>query len=150
MLAAGHWSGLFYALVIAIGVPMLGYMSPIQEYRYLALSFFILVGLLYWFAETSQITAQIRLEGLLDIDTTERQRRQMMLPYWGVAFAVVLWIVMRVARLPGYELHYGFVEFFVLVFTAINANACINVVYPLLSDYIQATASQKRFESEHH
>jgi hypothetical protein len=105
---------------------------------------------LYWFTETSQITAQMKLEGLLDIDATERQRRRMMLPYWGVAVAFVLWIIARVARVPGYELHYGIVEFSILVFTAVNASGCINVVYPLLSEFLQATATQKRFEKEGH
>ncbi|MDB5187694.1 MAG: hypothetical protein JWO50_214 [Candidatus Kaiserbacteria bacterium] len=153
MLFLGSWDALIYAIAVAILVPVMG-----MEYFHIffliklmiALLWFAFVPMIYWYIEVSEITAQIALNGILNTDQTEHQRRSMMLPYWGVTFAFVIWIVAKVSNGAYIDIRYGWIEWMILALTLLNTLLTINVLYPLVSNYLQATSSQRRFETESH
>jgi hypothetical protein len=150
MLFLGSWDALFYMLATAIVVPLMGTQGVHMEYGVkliIAMVWFALTPL-YWYIEVSEITAQIALHGLLNTDRTEHQRKTMMLPYWGVTFAIVLWIVAKASGGFYIEINYGWIEWLILFHTFLNALLSINVLYPLVSNYLQATSAQRRFETD--
>ena len=157
MLAIGPWSGPIYGLLVGVGVPLIAVANPDVTFRFVCLFLYTFVGLLYGIVEVSQVEAQMQL-GILVVDIAVRQRKRMQWPYRGIEFAVFVWVTAFALWLFAYyvnversiSLHYGLIEWAILVLTWANASAWVNLVYPLLDRYEQATASQARFERNQH
>jgi hypothetical protein len=156
-----------YAIAVAIGVPL---MTLCIDDFYLKLAIAALwCGIvptrLFWL-EGNEIVAQIRKYGLLDQEESDYQRKAMMWPYYGVIFAFVLWLIVLIGYIvvdwsqAGFVAHvqyialsvfhtplrYGFIEWGILVQTLWVTYHCIDINYPLISDFLQATAGQRRIE----
>jgi hypothetical protein len=151
MLSLGKADAWIYALMVAIMIPIMGYLRLELFFDMtIAIVWLFVTSILYWWIELGEITAQIKLFGLLDTDRTEQQRRSMMLPYWGATIAVVLWIISWASDGRWMSLRYDFIEWMLIVHTVLMAMFSINVIYPLVSNYLQATSMQRRVEREQH
>ena len=146
--AAGHYDAQLYGAFVAVFVPLIGsvYMDPMFK-LYLATVFFA-VGHAYWWIEVGWITAEIRRQGTLDTDDVTYQRKTMYWLYYGVIFAVVVWLLAWALGLPYPS--YGVVEWMILVHTFIVARGSISTINVLFDQYLHATAMQQRYEQTTH
>jgi hypothetical protein len=160
-----------YALLVAAGVPLMAALvHGTQAKLLIACIWFAVVPVLYLWLEGMEINAQIAKYGLLRQQDSDYQREAMYYPYYGVAFAFVMWllvdaIVTTIALSESWHSHtfvsmvgvilgsplvtplrYGIIEWLILVHTLMVGKFAILVYYPLMTNFLQATAGQKRFE----
>ncbi len=158
-----------YGLAVAVGVPLMGWLvHDLQTKLLIACLWFALAPNQLFWMEGMGIDSQIKRYGLLDQEESDYQRKAMYSPYFGVILAVVIWIVSIAAYIPLYwpsagwwadtryvfasftntPVHYGLVEWGILAHTVLIGYQCIDVYYPLISNFLQATAGQRRLEKE--
>ena len=158
-----------YFIVVALGVPLMGWLLVDFFVKLvIACVWFAVVPALYFWLEGMEINTQIRKYGLLDQEESDRQRKTMYFLYFGAVVAFVVWVVAIAvyiaARWPHSDwwtnaqhmfraafntpVHYGVVEWGILAHTVLIAYLTIDVYFPLISNFLQATAGQKRVEKE--
>ena len=99
---------------------------------------------LYWFIEVFEIITEIKKNGLLDIEERNAQKQTMQLLYWGAAVAIFIWGLLW-ARGDGGP-SYGWIEWLIIIHTLVLAKLSIEVIYPLIDNYLQSTSAQRRVE----
>ena len=165
-LRARKYDAHFYAIVVALGIPLMSWViTDFYTKLVIACIWFALAPLLYFWLEGMEINSQIKRFGLLDQEESDRQRRTMYYLYFGVVFALVVWLIGVAVHIAanwspseGLALvlrspldtpnHYGPIEWAILIHTFVVAYLSIDVYYPLISNFLQATAGQRRFETE--
>ncbi|HEY4517102.1 MAG TPA: hypothetical protein VJG64_04120 [Candidatus Paceibacterota bacterium] len=147
---AGASDAQSYGAIVALIVPILGLLDPSLEIRLFAAAIFFAIGHVYWWIEAGWITAEIQRHGVLDTNDVSYQRRTMYWLYYGVIFAVVVWLLSMVGWFAGGwpHLHYGLVEWVILIHTIMVGRGAIGTINHLFDQYLQATAAQKRYETE--
>lgn len=145
----GRFDSEVYAVLVALGVPILGWAYPgdMLIYKWIGVSVWFGVTTLYWMTQGMEILSQIRLYGLLDQEESDHQRTSMQFPFWGVAIAIAYWGIAWAGNWR-YAPSYGFAEWGVLAHTVVLSFQAIKVYWPLMTDYLQATAPQRRVEME--
>jgi hypothetical protein len=160
-----------YMIVVAIGLPCMALIVRNHQVKVLiACIWYAWAPLLYFYFEGMEMNAQILQYGLLRQQDSDYQRKTMFYPYFGALFAFVAWLLVDAMFVAAdlastwqsqsfgsimatifaspwvTPLRYGFVEWAILIHTIIVAALAISVYYPLMSNFLQATAGQKRFE----
>lgn len=166
---AQRYNSQVYALIIALGVPLMGWLVD-DFYTKLVIAswWFALASLIYFWTEGREILDQIEEVGLIDQQQSDAQRRTMYALYFGVIAAIVIWVVVVAvytgSHWPGTgwrdntlsifrsavntPLHYGIIEWALLVHTILVARWTTHILYALISAFLQATAGQRRLERQ--
>lgn len=166
---ARRYDAQFYALIVAIGVPLMGWSigdvtiqlkQPFVISAYMIKSTIAMIWFAiaheYWALELDEIRAQIAENNLLEVEQSDYQRSTMQSLYWGAAFAFAVWLVGWIIAATTYFFSpkmlwfgpsYGLVEFFVLGHTLWVGRRVIKRVYPIITIIQQALAGQLRRET---
>jgi hypothetical protein len=143
----GKWDAPIYAAVVAICVPFMGWVSPGESrIKLIVLAAWFALTTFYWWIELMEIVTEIRRDGLLDIEKRNHQKLGMQLLYWGVAIAIVIWAILWALGKQGPS--FGWIEWAVLVHTVLVARLTTISIYPMIDNYLQASAGQRRVEKE--
>lgn len=147
----GQHDAQLYAVIIGIGIPILGTLRywgvSILMKLAIAASVFLIVQVAYWVTEIGWIVAEIRLKNRLVAEDVVYQEQTMQAPYWGVAAAVVIWIA---SWIPGQTLTpyfgYGPIEWIFVIENIAANRLVINIVYNLIAEYQNAFGNRARFD----
>ncbi len=147
-----YWDAQIYFVLVGIGLPLMTMLVPDLLYQMIiVMVFFAFMPSAYWDVEITEITTQIRLNGILDPLRTRHQRNTMWLPIFGVVLAGVVQIVSWVdggRNMPWLHVRYGLLEWSVLVHTLYNAGRVIAVIDPMITYYDQLSGARQRFEQQ--
>ena len=142
----GQWDAQVYGALIGVGIALVAWLVPDYYLRLYIFFAFIAMKPLYWYVEVKEPLKQIDMYGLLNTHQTSHQRNTMNFPIYGCILAVFIWATAPLVGLP--RPPYGWLEVIVLGLSFTNALLVIFVMQPLLDNYLQATAGQRRVERE--
>jgi hypothetical protein len=155
------WDAPAFAIIVAIGVPLMGWIADSYFAHYgvrmsIATVWFALTGI-YWYIEVREILAQIRKYGVLQRDESDAQRSSMQSLYWGALVAFLCWLIPVIVYWATYLVgdrpinaipYYGVVEWGIIVHTVLTGRYSIKAIYALISEFQEALATQRRREME--
>lgn len=159
-----------YGLAVALGVPLMGWLitdvywqgglkfsSTGYAVKVTIAAIWFAVTHAYWPIEVGEITDQVEANGLINVRESDNQRRTMYSLYFGVLFALGVWIVCLLwhvfsllnlpeARWVGPV--YGPVEIGILLHTWRVGRSTTSSLYGMISSFQQALAGQMRRETK--
>lgn len=149
-----------YAVIIALGVPALGYLLPYDNLPKLWIYFvFLMLTSAFWITEIFEINFQVDTLKELDGDASDRQRSELQSLYWGVLVAVLfaafplfiygtMWWLIGEGKWFGPR--YGVADVLMLVHTYLVGKYAIKVLYRLITNIQNMLARIRRLEQTVH
>lgn len=143
----GEWDALAVATGIFLGPIAMGWLIhdfALKEHA--TLLWFVVVVPVYWYIETSEPVAQLKLYSGLDSDRTGQQRISLMFPIIGAFGAVGVWLLSLVSGKEAFIINYGIYEW-ILILHTIYMSIKMTPLFNLMLDKIyQALSGQFRRE----
>ena len=100
----------------------------------------------FWYTEVSEIVARIQLSRLTT-DDVEQQRNTLWYLQFAAIFAVLVWIVSHIPALGISVMHYGYVEWILIVDTVFQGRRLVRSIGRLISKLNELTGLLKRYET---
>lgn len=146
---AERWDAPVYALIIALGVPLLGVSGLTIGVKWIIAASWFFVFPVYMLFEGRELTGQMEGRGSIDAPQARAQIRTGQLPYFGAFFAVVVWVIALAYyrnETSGSPIKYGVVEWVILIHTWFAIFLSNRIFYGLIMELLKSAPRGERVE----
>lgn len=138
-----------YALIIAVGIPLLGWSGfAVETKKWIALAWCMAFPL-YFLLELREITGQMEGRGSIDAPQARKQIRTAQLPHIGTILAIAIWIIAWAywrSEPGGSPIRYGIIEWLLVVWNFLAVFISNYAVYGLNMELLKSAPRGERVE----
>ncbi|HEY4488193.1 MAG TPA: hypothetical protein VJB97_01620 [Candidatus Paceibacterota bacterium] len=167
---AERWNGPLFALIIMLGVPLLGWSGWSDQTKWIIAAIWFFLFPLYMLLEGRELTGQMEGRGSIDAPQARAMIRTAQFPYYGATIAIFVWIVAVATHLPSFAspaewwqwpqsllnyvagaaaagpVNYGQVEWALLVHTWFAILLSNRIFYGLMMELLKSAPRGERVE----
>jgi hypothetical protein len=138
-----------YALIILLGVPLLGYSEWSDDTKWIVAAVWFALFPLYMLLELREITGQMEGRGSINAPQARRQIRTAQLPHIGTILAIVVWALAKAYyrnEPGGSPIRYGIVECAIIAHSFLAIMISNYTVYGLIMELLKSAPRGERVE----
>ena len=146
---AERWNAPILALLIAVGIPLLGWSGLTNETKWIIAFYWAAFFILYMLLEGREIMGQMEGRGTISAPQARTQVRTAQLPHIGTLLAVVAWVVAKAyyrGEPGGSPIVFGWVEWNLVAFNAFGVFIANYVFNGLLMELLKSAPRGERSE----